>query len=1006
MRTTNAQFRTSVFCASIVFLGAFSGAISSDRGEERRQTDITEGVGTVLEIAVPQEHRPYMPRDRGLRRINRPIPNLEQFQSKDRSDPAFRNVEYVYLRFEELPDYGRRWVLRGEGLLLTDYVKDNTYIAAVNPDGRRFLQTATGITEMGPMPLEDKIEAALLEGRTHDKAIGPSGLMLLDVRFHPTVSLDEAREVVETSGGTVLNEGGFTGLSMLHVAISAGAIESFAGADIVARVSMKPPEIRQLNLEAARWSNTDVMWEAPYNLSGAGLSIAFFDDGAIHPHPEFGSRIIQYVDWPGLIPPDEYDSHATHAAGTIGASGELGPAQSIYSHGMANQIGFYDFDPSGYNTDMNAAINAGFIHGAYHGWGYNIGWFYFEGCDQSDGCLPPIAAGWYFSSSLGFGIYDANTEAVDISAYFAESTGQIFPIVFPAGNDRGDALNSFYYDGTYHYNPDEIRTYYDTIGPPGSAKNCITVGAITDGENMTDFSSWGPTDDGRVKPDLVAKGYAHSPSDDTLYETQVGTSTAAAVVAGSAMLLIEEYTNVFATQPTNGELKALLLHTAKDLGNPGPDAVYGFGLLNTQEAVELLHSTAGPFSITNGALGTNQIDSYNVTVLPGTPWIKATLAWMDNPAPASVTGFHLVNNLDLRLISPSGASYHAFSLDPADPVADATAFAPNIRDTVEQVWVEFPEEGTWTVEVKGEAVPIGPQKYGLVSGILNAPSVYDHAPPQVPANFPIPYRRPTIGARFADPTGIGIDTDSVVMNFWDIDVTDISVITSDGIQFVPPADLHTRDHYYTVTVTNLAGVTNTEYAFFDHVRADAVANLTVDKGGSGQAILNWGDADFNPDVLWSPGFRVYRSTDLQAELEQIGSTALHNFTDPGPPAVDVVFYEVHQLFEGVSGHRILSIRDTTHRTQQPFIGAPRPSNLEEITSGDTVLRIFGMAEPGADVKVYVDGSEVGSTTALPGGSFTLMHDFGASGPYTLHVQAKVDGKSISVPSWEVAFEIP
>ena len=381
---------------------------------------------------------------------------------------------------------------------------------------------------------------------------------------------------------------------------------------------------------------------------------------------------------------------------------------------------------------------------------------------------------------------------------------------------------------------------------------------------------------------------------------------------------------------------------------------------------------------------------------------------MDNAAPATVTGAHIVNNLDLRLISPTGVTFYPYSLSASNPVADATATGANDRDTVEQVHVIFPDPGTWTVEVEGAFVPLGPQKYGIVSGILNAPSVYDHAPPQVPLNFTIPYPRPTIGARFADPTGVGIDTSSVVMNFWDIDVTSIAEITPDGVHFVPPADLSQRDHYYSVTVSNLDGIQNTEFAYFDHARAREVTDLTVNKGGVGQAILGWGDSDYDPNDLYQVAFHVFRSTDLQTELENIASTLdfQHNFTDNSPPATDIVFYEVHALLEGPSGDRILSIRDTSNRTLQPFIGNPRPSHLQAITTGGTLLRIFGMAEPGSEVTVYVDDVDVGSATALAGGSFTFNHDFGASGPYTLHVQAKAAGKSISVPSVAVQFEIP
>ena len=297
MKKTRLGLRAFFPCVPIVLLAALSAASSTEPIESPRAVDRTVGVGTVLEIAIPPDERPYTPRDRGLRRVNRPLPNPERFFSKDRTDPAFRSVEYIYLRFDELPDYGRRWVLRGEGILLTDYAMDYTYIAAVNPQGREFLNTVSGITDVGPIPLEDKVEAKLLQGRTHTAAIGPSGQVLVDVVFHRTVTLSEAHELLEAHGGTVLSDTGFMGLSQLSGALSQGAIETFAGADLVANVFMKRPGVIKLNQESAAWSNTEPLWSAPYSLSGAGLNIGLWDVGAIHGHPGGGWTSVAAHRW-------------------------------------------------------------------------------------------------------------------------------------------------------------------------------------------------------------------------------------------------------------------------------------------------------------------------------------------------------------------------------------------------------------------------------------------------------------------------------------------------------------------------------------------------------------------------------------------------------------------------------------------------------------------------------------------------------------------------------------
>ena len=116
-------------------------------------------------------------------------------------------------------------------------------------------------------------------------------------------------------------------------------------------------------------------------------------------------------------------------------------------------------------------------------------------------------------------------------------------------------------------NPDESPafSFYGNIGPLGSATNNITVGAIESSLgnlSMTEYSGWGPTVDGRIKPDLVAKGHGlFSPFSDAGYGVMFGTSMAAAVVSGSAVLVAAHYEDTSATPPTNAEVKALLINS-------------------------------------------------------------------------------------------------------------------------------------------------------------------------------------------------------------------------------------------------------------------------------------------------------------------------------------------------------------------------------------------------------------------------------------------------------------
>jgi hypothetical protein len=954
--------------------------------------------------ADARKRRLQKPIQRGLRRAHRPVKHPELLLPDDRVMQDFRTAPHEYLRFDEIPDLQARRSLRDQGVLLTSYEGDNTYVAAVNARGRRFLESARGVTEAGAIPIERKVERRLLEGRIHPWARDESGGVLVNVRFHENVSIDDARRTLEAHGGTGLDDTGYAWFFMLRASVGQESIPDLARADAVRDVSMRTPDPITMNAKAAELSATDVLWEPPYDLDGAGYKVGVWDDGAIHGHAEFGSRIT-YVNWTLPIDPAEYSSHATHVAGTIGASGELGHAYSEAAHGMANQVDLASYDFWSFNTEYVQAIVGGETFASNNGWGWPIGWDWYQE-------WPWLPIEWHcYGNQDEFGYYTVESAVIDDAAQIAEQLGQVFPIVFAAGNERDDASGGTAcpHDGTYYHNPDEANTYYDTIGPWGCAKNNITVGSVSQYNTMPLYSSWGPCDDGRIKPDLVAKGDGLiSPYGNADYQTDVGTSMAAAVVTGSAVLVIEQYEQTFGIPPTNGELKALLINAAEDLGNPGPDYIYGFGLLQTQAAVDAILTDGDSSSIDSGQLGTGQVHTYGMVVTNGTPYLKSTLAWMDEPAPYSTGGLKLINDLDLRLISPTGQIHYPYSLNVNDPVADATATTRNTRDTVEQVVVADPEVGAWTVEVRGRSVPVGPQKYGLVTNRgLVTPKLYDFLPPAVLFNFPYPYPRPTVSVKYVDPTGTGIDTGSVAMRFDCCDVTGDATITAEGVSYTPTVDLDEDEHWMQVTVASLSGAETTGLMAFNKVDVEEIPDLTIAKGAPGETLVSWWPAIYNLNLLWLSEYRIYRSTDLHQEMEWIGTVDpdWYWFTDDNPPVGDLVFYEVHGYFEAGSGNRLLSIRNTPHRTQQPFIAYPRDVEFEPLPAGLFEVRILGMAEPGSDVDLYADGSPIGATTTLADGSFTYTHDFGGAGTHTLVVQAKAANKSISVPSTEINIEL-
>lgn len=444
------------------------------------------------------------------------------------------------------------------------------------------------------------------------------------------------------------------------------------------------------------------------NLLGSGMKVGLWDGGRVRgDHVELTGRVIQQDGFATL------NDHATHVAGTIIASGVkahargMAPEATLLAHEFSNDIIKM---AALAKPDQTSLLFSNHSYGRIGGWDGGV-W-------KGD---PSISN----SEDYSFGFYDGPTNQWDNLAFNAP----YYTIVKSAGNDRGESGGG----------PQPADGPYDCITTIGNAKNIITVGAVnklvgpyvnSSSVSMSSFSSWGPTDDGRIKPDLVAPGVDVESTFDATnssYTFFSGTSMSSPAVTGSLVLLQQLYKNLNGGNVMRAAtLKALAIHTAREAGaNPGPDFSFGWGLLDAEAAAKVITGKDDQnVFITEASLSNGQ--TYEVDLNPkADEKITATLVWTDpagTPVAASLnpTTKMLVNDLDMRIAEDitGGLTFFPWTLDPAPSKRGLAAVqtGDNFRDNVEKIELNNPLPRKYKLKIthKGASLVSGPQKFSLI----------------------------------------------------------------------------------------------------------------------------------------------------------------------------------------------------------------------------------------------------------------------------------------------------
>jgi hypothetical protein len=584
---------------------------------------------------------------------------------------------HVLIQFYNVPDDVARRSMANAGITLLDPIPENAWVAAISQPLSTAKVTQFGIRWLGSLGTVDKIHPRVLRGEFGPWTEYEDNKIIVTVRLFADVAASWGENLAGKYNAVT---GDYIPiLNTWVMAVNPDDIDGIASEDPVQWVDVLPPPMTAVNDVARQVVGANTVQAAPYNLNGSGITVCVYDAGMVDPtHNDFAGRIVHSEGSSVVI------DHSTHVAGSVGGSGVNSGGQY---RGMAPGCSLlsYAYESCSpyclYNSPQDIAAN------------YSQAMNTYNARIATNSIGSNTAANGYPCSWEGD--YELTSQLLD--NIVRGSLGSPFIVAFAAGNERGY--------GT-------CGTAYSTLGVPAGAKNVISVGATDDYDDMTYFSSWGPTDDGRIKPEVCAPGLGiHSTLPGNTYGDMSGTSMATPITSGCIALILEQYADSYPglDNPLPSTIKAILINTAVDLGNAGPDYQYGFGRVNVQAAVDAVID--GDFL--EDELATGQSNAHAITVPPGTSTLRVSLAWAD-PAAAPNANPTLVNDLDLTLVSPSITTYHPYILNPASPSSPATTGTDHANN-YEQVVVASPQAGQWTINVSATSLPTSPQSYSLAA---------------------------------------------------------------------------------------------------------------------------------------------------------------------------------------------------------------------------------------------------------------------------------------------------
>jgi len=571
---------------------------------------------------------------------------------------------YRILSFSQTPTTADKNILKSSGITLLDYLPKKSFYASIKSDADLSVLEDLKVSSIVPIAKSYKLTPDLLNENYASWALRPNNQIALNLNYFSGLDKKFVIDEIEKTGAKVISD---LFPMTLTVSVEFGKLNDLYNLPFCYYFEFidSPPiaeGYKDVSNHRASWMHNSNGSGRSY--TGNGVYVMMQDDGTIGPHIDYEGRTTS-------ITTSNFGDHGDHVAGIIMGAGNLD--EEVIGNAPGAHLYVYSSDNGNYG-EVPELVETGnlVITSKSYGNGNNAGYTSLartldQQCREYDELIHVFSAGNSGTSNFGYGA----------GAGWGNITG---------GHKQG--------------------------------KNVLAVGNVSATDNLNTSSSRGPADDGRIKPDICAVGSnVNSTVDGNNYDLKTGTSMSCPGVAGCLALLYEAYRDLNGGQnPSAALMNGIILNSADDIGNPGPDFKFGWGRVNLRRAFQLLESNNYQWA----QVPQNGVNQHIINVPPATKKMKIMVYWTDFEGSPSASKA-LVNDLNMSAVGPGGTTYQPLVLNPTPNPGlldqDAEEGIDDLNN-VEQIVIDNPTNGQYTVSVGGFDVPQGIQDYYIVYEII------------------------------------------------------------------------------------------------------------------------------------------------------------------------------------------------------------------------------------------------------------------------------------------------